>query len=39
MNVHPEWEGTGLYEFVCEENNRCEGGNCRESDDHVTTHE
>ena len=39
MNLHPEWEETGLYEFVCEENNRCEGGNCRESDDHVTTHE
>jgi hypothetical protein len=19
----------GLYEFVCEENNRCPGGNCR----------
>jgi hypothetical protein len=29
MKLHPEWEKTGLYEMVCQENNRCEGGNCR----------
>jgi hypothetical protein len=31
MTLHPEWEKTGLYEFVCEENNRCEGGKCQDS--------
>ena len=25
---HPEWEKTGLYEMICEENNRCPGGAC-----------
>src|SRR5262245_58736737 len=29
MKRHPEWEKSGLYEMVCNENNRCEGGNCR----------
>lgn len=29
MTRHPEWDKTGLYEMVCNENNRCEGGNCR----------
>jgi len=29
MTLHPEWDKTGLYEMVCQENNRCEGGNCR----------
>ena len=29
MKRHPEWETTGLYEMVCQENNRCEGGKCR----------
>jgi hypothetical protein len=29
LKLHPEWEKTGLYEMVCEENNRCPGGNCR----------
>src|SRR5499426_753156 len=29
MKLHPEWEKVGLYEFVCEENNRCPGGQCR----------
>lgn len=29
MKRHPEWEKTGLYEMICNENNRCEGGNCR----------
>ena len=28
MTLHPEWESTGLYEFVCQENNRCPGGDC-----------
>ena len=31
IKLHPEWEKTGLYEMVCNENNRCEGGNCRSS--------
>ena len=30
MTLHPEWEEVGLYEFVCQENNRCPGGNCGE---------
>ena len=25
----PEWEASGLYEYVCEENNRCPGGKCQ----------
>lgn len=29
MMAHPEWEKIGLYEYVCQENNRCEGGNCK----------
>lgn len=29
MHFHPEYDKTGLYEFVCEENNRCEGGKCQ----------
>jgi hypothetical protein len=32
MKRHPEWDETGLFEMVCNENNRCEGGNCRESE-------
>jgi hypothetical protein len=28
MRARPEWEQVGLYEFVCQENNRCAGGNC-----------
>ena len=28
MKRHPEWEKTGLYEMVCNENNRCAGGEC-----------
>jgi hypothetical protein len=24
----PEWEKDGLFEYVCEENNRCPGGKC-----------
>jgi len=29
MKLHPEWEKAGLFEFVCEENNRCAGGQCQ----------
>lgn len=28
MRARPEWEKVGLFEFVCQENNRCPGGNC-----------
>lgn len=28
MRARPEWEKVGLYEFVCQENNRCPGGDC-----------
>jgi hypothetical protein len=28
MTLHPEWEKVGLYEFFCQENNRCPGGDC-----------
>lgn len=28
MHAKPEWASTGLYEYVCEENNRCPGGHC-----------
>ena len=24
----PEWDKDGLWEYVCEENNRCPGGKC-----------
>ena len=30
MKRHAEWAKTGLYEMVCNENNRCEGGKCRQ---------
>ena len=26
MRLHPTWK---LFENVCEENNRCQGGNCK----------
>ena len=29
MTLHPEWEEPGLLEYVCAENNRCIGGECR----------
>ena len=29
MRYHPEWAKDGLFEFVCQENNRCEGGQCK----------
>ena len=32
LTLRPDWEQIGLLEYVCEENNRCAGGNCRESD-------
>ena len=25
----PEWDAAGLYEYICEENNRCPGGQVR----------
>jgi hypothetical protein len=28
MVLHPDWDKDGLYEYVCEENNRCPGGRC-----------
>ena len=28
MVAKPEWDKDGLYEYVCEENNRCPGGKC-----------
>ena len=28
MAAKPEWDKTGLFEYVCEENNRCPGGKC-----------
>jgi hypothetical protein len=28
MKARPDWEPVGLYEFVCQENNRCAGGQC-----------
>ena len=28
MRRRPEWDKVGLFEFVCEENNRCPGGKC-----------
>jgi hypothetical protein len=31
MKRHPEWEKVGLYEMVCNENNRCAGGECQDS--------
>lgn len=30
MTLRPDWEQTGLYEFFCQENNRCAGGDCGE---------
>jgi len=32
LTLRPDWEPLGLLEYVCEENNRCAGGNCRPSD-------
>ena len=29
MKLRPDWDATGLFEYVCEENNRCPGGKCK----------
>jgi len=29
IKSRPDWEQTGLYEYICEENNRCPGGKCQ----------
>ena len=29
--LRPDWDKLCLLEYVCEENNRCPGGQCRES--------
>ena len=31
LTLRADWEPLGLLEYVCEENNRCAGGNCRPS--------
>jgi len=28
MKARPDWDTAGIYEYVCEENNRCPGGQC-----------
>ncbi len=28
IKAKPEWEKMGIFEYVCEENNRCPGGKC-----------
>jgi hypothetical protein len=30
MIAKPEWDKDGLFEYVCQENNRCPGGKCAE---------
>ena len=35
MKLHPEWDKVGLFEMVCNENNRCEGGNCEKGQEVV----
>jgi hypothetical protein len=32
LTLRPDWEELGLLEYVCEENNRCAGGNCSPSE-------
>ncbi len=29
MKSRPDWDKMGLFEYVCEENNRCPGGKCK----------
>ena len=29
ITAKPDWDAAGLYEYVCEENNRCPGGKCQ----------
>jgi hypothetical protein len=31
LTLRPDWEPLGLLEYVCEVNNRCAGGKCREN--------
>jgi len=31
LTLRADWDSLGLLEYVCEENNRCAGGNCRPS--------
>ncbi len=31
LTLRPDWDKLGLLEYVCEENNRCAGGNCKDS--------
>lgn len=28
MTLHPDWDQMWIFEYVCEENNRCPGGKC-----------
>jgi len=28
IKSRPDWDSAGLYEYICEENNRCPGGKC-----------
>jgi hypothetical protein len=28
MTLRPDWDQMGIFEYVCEENNRCPGGKC-----------
>ena len=30
MKARPDWDKTGLFEYVCGENDRCPGGKCKE---------
>ena len=32
LTLRPDWDKLGLLEYVCEENNRCAGGNCRKGE-------
>lgn len=32
LTPRPDWEQLGLLEYVCQENNRCAGGNCEMSE-------
>ncbi len=29
IHAKPEWDKVGLFEYICEENNRCPGGKCQ----------
>jgi hypothetical protein len=31
LTLRPDWDALGLLEYVCEENNRCAGGNCKDA--------